>query len=152
MFKNWKMISGVSDPGTMWALVLLDIDSEMGRKLIERSPEYFTADKQADPVPVSMLRREANAGSASHGYSPYHDDLASEGACSRHNIPTRIFGGSGMHAQSGREPLPAELSVLNEVQGIGHVVEWRGGKIVVVENGLPEYIIIAPAELIAFDR
>ena len=153
MFKNWQAICQIPDTHVMWALALLKMDSDLGRKFVERFPEYFTQEKQAGPIPLSVLRQEANKGATAQGYAnQYYDDLASDGACSKFNIPFQAFRCSKDYPESSREPLPAELVHLEDVEGIGHISEWGGKKVVVVENGMPEYIIVAPAELIALDR
>jgi len=153
MFKNWEAICQIPDTHVMWALALLDMGSDLGRKFVERFPEYFTEEKQGGPIPLSVLRQEANKGATAQGYADkYYDDLASDGACAKFDIPIQAFRGPQDYPESRREPLPAELAHLADVAGIGHIAEWGGKKVVVVENGMPEFIFVAPAELIALDR
>ena len=59
MHKNWKVICQIPDTHVMWALALLDMDSDLGRTFVGRFPEYFTQEEQAGPVPLSVLRQEA---------------------------------------------------------------------------------------------
>ena len=98
-----------------------------------------------------MLRLEANKEAAKDGYPEFYDDLASDGACKKFDIPVRWFAGPASRDVRAKEPLPPELVHLVDVKGIGHITEWGGKKVVVVENGLPDFICVAPAERIALD-
>lgn len=152
MYKDWKAICQVPDTHFMWALALLDTSTDFGRQVVERFPEYFTQEEQAGPVPLSVLRQDANRGATEDdGPNQRYDDLVSDGACDRFDIPTQGFSGPEDY-RSGRSSLPPELAHLVGVKGIGFVAEWGDKKVVVVENGMPEYIFVAPAERIALDR
>ena len=153
MFKNWKAICEITDAHVMWALAMLDLRSDLGRKFVKRFPEYFTKKKSKGPIPLSVLRQVAQKDAiAAYGpdFGDYSDNLQSVGTCAKYNIPTQPFSGS--RGGYGYEPLPAELAHLKDAKGIGQIAEWGGKKFVVVDNGMPEFIYLAPAELIAVDR
>ena len=154
MHKNWPKIYAVTFQSLRWTLALLDIDSEWGELLKTRLPEFFSEEEIQAPVPLSMLRHKADELSLAAGDGVGHDCLGSEGlgACAAFNIPAFVFGGNGDYEESGRKPLPRELWHLCEVEGIGHLAAYDGGQVVVVENGLPEYLYLAPAECIALDQ
>ncbi len=150
MYKNWKAICQIPDGHVMWALALLDMYSDIGRKFVERFPEYFTHEKQEGPIPLSVLRRKANEVAGKKGFPAESDALVSDEACAYFNIPVQVFNGPrGTDPQ--REPLPAEFAHLIEAEGIGHTAEWGCRMVVLVENGFPDYASFAPAELIALD-
>lgn len=150
MFKNWKAICQIPDNHVMWALALLDLNAEIGRKFVERFPEYFTENEQPGPYPLSLIREAGHENGrrqeARHGEdTPVSFDAVPEW------IPVQTFDKFGNNVASLNGPkLPDEI---NHDAEQGEVVTWEGKQFVVLENNENcEELSIAPAELIAVDR
>lgn len=149
MNKNWKAICQIPDAHVMWALALLDMDTDLGRKFVERFPEYFTEVQQAGPYPLSLMRAAAQEEGHRQGSEHGGDHIVSYDAVPE-GIPVQTFDKYGRNIANLDGPkLPAEISP-HAVQG--QIVTWQGKQFVVLENNDScEEMSIAPAELIHVD-
>jgi hypothetical protein len=149
MYKNWKAICQIPDTHVMWALALLDMDSDLGRKFVERFPEYFTQDEQAGPYPLSLMRVAAQKEGRRQGSDHGEQNIISYDAVPN-GIPTQGFDKYGRSVANFDGPkLPAEISP-NARQG--EIVTWEGKQFVVLENNEScEELWLAPAELVHVD-
>ena len=150
MNKNWKEISQISDTRVRWELVMLNMDSDLGRKIVERLPEYFTHEKQAGPYPLSLMRAMAQKEGHRQGNDDGERYIVSYDAVPN-GIPVQTFDKYGKNVAILDGPkLPAEISPHAQQ---GEIVTWEGKKFVVLENNEScEELSIAPAELVAADR
>lgn len=154
MNKNWPAISKIDDTHLMWAIALLDLNTELGRRLVEQLPEYFTSEDGAGPVPLSVMRQEAErrgrARNPDKNYS-YDKLIVHYGGVPPH-IPLQTFDvyGNGL-VDGGFKPdkLPSEISPTAQQ---GDLVTWGGKQFVVLEHSAAlEEMVIAPAELVIID-
>ncbi len=153
VYKRWSEICRMEDPLFMLAVSHLDLNTKFGATFVERFPEYFSAERDNGPVPLMVLRLRANENSASYDSGGDASDLlASSQACSDFDIPVQGFHGPNYGGDKDKLPLPTELIDLVHLEGTGQLVEWCGSQFVVVENGMPEYVYLAPANRIALDR
>lgn len=149
MHKNWKVICQIPDTHIMWALALLDMDSDLGRKFVERFPEYFTQEESSGPYPLSLMRaaawEEGQRQDCDHG----EEHIVSFNAVPS-GIPVQTFDTYGRNVASLDGPkLPAEISPHAKQ---GEAVTWEGKRFVVLENNKScEELSIAPAELVHVD-
>ena len=149
MHKNWKVICQIPDTHVMWALALLDMDSDLGRKFVERFSEYFTQEEQAGPYPLSLMRAAAQKEGRQKGSKHGDEFIVSYNAVPK-GIPVQAFDKHGMSVEGLRIPkLPAEISPHARQ---GEIVTWKGKHFVVLEN-IEHYdeLYIAPAELVHVD-
>jgi len=166
MNKDWLSICEVSDPNFRMALALLDLKSSFGRYVMEAMPDYFTDQESLGPVPLSVLRRVAhdnalkNEGGVwdpldvSHDRTgEYWNGLVVDGACAHFNIPVRTLCGPDAPEGNSWETMPKEFEYLHYVaKGIGYIMMFEGTSHIMVENALPDYFCLAPAEYIAIDK
>ncbi len=149
MFKDWKKICQVPDTHFMWALALLDTNTDFGRQVVERFPEYFTQEEETGPVPLSVLRMEAEENAARQGGTCGSDHLTTYDAIPSW-MPTLYFAEGGpLNHYPEAKPVPSELK---KIQDVGTVCEWEGKKLVLVEWLDDGQWWFVPAELIAVDR
>ena len=162
-YKNWKAICAVPDTHFMWALALLDLTTDFGQGTAERFPEYFTEEKQECwPVPMSVLRMEANVAYIKSGDFPFgdHDDGTTDNIVSRgdeiggvvNQLPLIKFALSDVikrYPDLGFSIVPEELESATDV---GMVYRWKGKDMVLLENMGDGEWIFTPAECIALDK
>lgn len=150
MYKDWRTICQIPDTHVMWALALLNMDSDLGRKFMERFPEYFTTQEQAGPYPLSLMRSAAHEKGLGDGIAHGEDHIISYDAVPI-GIPVQTFDKYGSNIASLNGPkLPAEISPDAKQ---GEIVTWAGKRFVVLENNDGcEELSIAPAELVAVDK
>jgi len=150
VFKNWPAICAIQDKFVKWALAMLNLHSDVGKRFAEQLPEYFTTDEVFGSVPLSVIRKQAHENAVHCG----DDGSGEEHPCSYGAIPIWIpvftFDKFGRKQVSCDAPnLPSEISPDAEQ---GEVVTWEGKKFVVLENNEScEELHIAPAELIDVD-
>jgi hypothetical protein len=129
MFKNWKTICQIPDVHFMWAIALLDLETDFGKSMMEKFPEYFVKQQQLGPIPLSVLLFKA---SKVKGYDAPENFLVSTGA-----IPSfwPIFKFGDQYTVERYDDfilIPEELKRANEV---GKVYSWQGKRLILVENG-----------------
>jgi len=158
IYRNWENISAIPDKVFMWSMALLDIDSEFGRKITNKFPDYFTTDssKAVGPIPISamveMVREEV---SETNGTPELHIASFSgardvkgliwftedEDYIKRHNmtlLPTEIE--QQVFDKEGRYHKDAH---------IGMTILWGGKEFVLLEA--QEEIVISPTECVLVD-
>ena len=155
MHKNWNAISQIPDTHVMWALALLDMDSDLGRKFVERFPEYFTTEESAWPVPLSVLVERAKQYTLRE-YGAVRAD-AGERLWSHDGImpwmPVRVFAkGQGLIDFGKIEGVRPVSKELEGMQKVGASCFWEGKQWTLVEYYEDEVWAFVPAELIAADR
>lgn len=159
MFKNWKAICEILDTHFMWALALLDLETNFGQSVAKRFPEYFSDQEEAGPIPLSVLRMLAEQDATQQG-SHNFDCLVSFGRYWRkkYNIPIISFS---IFPDSDLPMLPSEID--DQIDNLGRRAEvgdmfiWEGKPLVLLENnddqrGSAFVMEFAPAELIAVNR
>lgn len=149
MFKNWTAICQIPDTHVMWALALLNLDSDLGRMFVERFPEYFTHEEQTGPYPLSLMRAAAQEEGRQQDNDRGEEYIVSFSAVPK-GIPVQTFDKFGRSIAGFKGPkLPVEISP-DAVQG--DIVTWGGKRFVVLENNEGcEELSIAPAELVYVD-
>jgi hypothetical protein len=156
MFKNWKAICEILDPHFMWAIALLNLTTDFGQMVASRFPEYFTDKEQQGPIPMSVLVEKAIENERDCAFSAEY--IVSCGAPSHFNIPIIEFAIDEQAQHDYDVPLlPVEISRddirSDDNDRMGHVVEWRGKKLVLLEYNVHTGLIsFAPAECIAVDK
>lgn len=152
MHKNWKAICQIPDSYVMWALAMLDINSDLGKKFIERFPEYFTQEKQAGPYPLSLMREKASERARKEG-----NTKGSHYIVSYNGVPCDIkkfietFDKYGNHVVGDGFPRELPVEINPEAQQC-EIVTWKNKQFVVLENNEGcEELYIAPAELVHID-
>lgn len=151
MYRNWKVICKTPNTHLMWALATIDLDSVLGQRLVAQLPEYFTTQRQAGPVPLSIMRASARVEGRYQGNMEHGADYIVSFDAVPEGIPTQGFDTSGKN--SGEANLPPLPTGINPKAKQGDIVVWEGNQCVVLENnhGCRE-LYIAPAELVAIDR
>ncbi len=149
MYKNWKAICEVKDNHMMWALALLDLTSDLGRRFVEQLPEFFSQEETAGPYPLSLMREAAQENGRKQGTDNGANYIVSHDGVPGH-IPVKMFDKFGKNVASLNGPkLPDEISPDARA---GETVTWEGKQFVVLENNDScEELAIAPAELIFVD-
>lgn len=154
MKKNWNEISKIGDRHLMWALAMLDLKSELGKRVAAQLPEYFTDGEETGPVPLSVMRQKAERrGRAENPDQNYrYDELIVHYGGVPPHIPTQTFDVYGNHIVGGSnrpDKLPSEISPTAKQ---GDIVMWGGKQFIVLEhNDGIEEMTIAPAELVIID-
>lgn len=164
MYKNWKAINGISDKHFMYAFALLDLETEFGKKMAEKFPEYFLHEKpeQAGPVPLSAIREYAINNPDHHAdegcFQPPQDFLFTQGAVEYFGIPVILFAGHketlSTYKDQNVKMLPKELEKAQKATLIGEQYEWRSTKLILLENyddGVDHEIYFTPAKTILVD-
>lgn len=153
-YRNWQAICKIPDTHFMWALALLDLATDFGQSVVERLPEYFTDELQQGPIPMSVLRMQANEGvmKATGGECGVTDALVFRGS-TVHELPLIRFAVASAIAEYphlGFQLIPKELE---SAETVGKVYKWQGKDIVLLEciEGSGEWTF-TPAECVALDR
>lgn len=133
MFKNWQAICDTPDVRLMHFLSFLDLDSYLGKRIVEQLPEYFTDEEQAGPVPLTVLRATAEQNAARAGGEPSNDHLVIYDAFEGLAIPIIVYAtGHGLaELHEVAIPVPDELQ---DAKVIGQVYEHDGRKLVLVDR------------------
>lgn len=151
MNRNWNEISKISDRHLMWALAMLDRNSDLGKRVAEQLPEYFTDGEETGPVPLSVMRLEAQRRGAEQDGTHCDELIVHYGGVPSH-IPVQTFDVYGNGLVGGNfkpDKLPSEISPTAKQ---GDVVTWGSKRFVVLEhNEAIEEMTIAPAELVIID-
>lgn len=156
MFRNWKVISEIPDRHLMWAMSLLDLNSEFGQQIAAKFPEYFQKEEpsQPGPVPISVMVERAKIRAAREG-----DEMGAEALVTydgANDIPTMLFC-----ACSEFPDLPEQLASQVEAAEaeerlyVGQEFYWEGKKLILLERSIcptegHEYTF-APAEAVLVD-
>ena len=163
MYKNWKVICGIRDCHFRWAMALLDLTSDLGKRLISQLPEYFTAEQLAGPVPLSILRHLARQNALEQGATERSMDcLVSFDECwqKEYDIPIMTYSTIADSEFDNIPMFPEEISQQMDKLGrrveVGDVFTHAGKQLVVLENndehrGSCFLMFFAPAEHIAVD-
>lgn len=150
MHKNWKEICKISDTHVMWAFTLLNMDSNLGRKFIERFPEYFTQEQQSGPYPLSVMRKKARERGLEQGSKNGEKYIVSFDGAPK-DIPVETFDKYGNYVVGDGFPQKLPAGIDPEAQQ-GEIVTWEGKQFVVLENNENcEELYIAPAEFVYID-
>jgi hypothetical protein len=149
MYKNWKAICQIPDTHVMWALALLDMKSDLGQRIAQQLPEYFTQEEQAGPYPLSLMRAKAQENGRRDGNNCGEQFIVSFDAVPD-GIPIQTFDLYGNNVAGLNGPkLPPEISPDTRQ---GEIVTWGGKQFVVLENNEScQELSIAPAELVHVD-
>ncbi len=159
MYKNWKEIHKIQDAHFMWALALLDLATDFGRMIVERFPEFFTAEQPAKPL-LSELRAIAGNNFAAEWkrakgetcLAPSCEYLVSCDAIPEW-MPIMHFvrrHGDDCLINCYPDALSAPPELENEIDYVGSIYTWQGKKLILVEFSDWEWYFV-PAELIAID-
>jgi len=149
VYRNWKAIYEIPNKQLMLAMVSVDLDLNLGKRLIKQLPEYFTEEEQFAPVPLSLMKAKAKENGLLVGIT-YGEDLIVMYDAVPENIIVWGFDKSGDNFLGNDHPLlPKEI---NPDITQGKIVIWENKKFVVLENNIGgEEIYLAPAELVAVD-
>lgn len=160
IYPRWEEICRIPDSVFMMGVALLDLDSDFGRVVAVRFPDYFTDERPENvgPIPLSVLRREGSRQFTEDWNSPCSPEematLVTDQACEKFEIPYISYHGSAPDKDFERESCPQkiirELEELKEKQSniIGCIVEINSKQLVVVEDNLPDNFYVAPAQCI----
>ena len=150
MYKNWKAICQIPDTHVMWALALLNMDSDLGRRFMERFPEYFTQEEQAGPYPLSVLRMEAEENAARQGCPGMGANHLTTYDAIPSSMPILYFAeDDALKRYAEAKPLPPEL---RHADVVGTTYVWEDKEIVLIQYLDDRQWWFVPAELIAVDR
>ena len=149
MYKNLKAICEIPDAHMMWALVLLDLESDLGQRIVKQLPEYFIGEKQVGPYPLSFMWEEARKNARRDGCGCDGKDIVSHDGVFLADIPVETFDvpEKGKVVQDGNW-LPDEI---DPYASPGEIVVWAGKRFIVLENHRGGWLSIAPAELVHVD-
>lgn len=150
MYRNWSAISGLGAQNRllMLALATVDLGSEIGLRLTQGLPEFFSKDEENGAIPLSVLRHEcAEYGRRQYGNDSSGDSvLVSYDILQEHNIPYIGFDRTGNNLHDACFPLVPE-SIKDKK--VGDVVSYENKDWVVVENNEDiEELYISPLECI----
>ncbi len=148
MYKNWKAICEVPDAHFRWALALLDLTTNFGQNVVDQLPEYFTAEVEEGPIPMSVLKAHAVS------VDGYSDCFVTDKVCDKFNIPYFRYSLPKDPGGEVSRPIPPEfkhLENLGDLEGFGTIIEDSGKKLVLIESCTPEALYFAPLERIALD-
>ena len=150
LFKNWRVIATIEDNNLRLALSTLEVNSDIGRRMMTQLPEYFTTERQAGPFSLAAMRQKAQKNGRRHrGLSQAGDHINSYDAVPE-GLP--VFGFAIDPGEEDRlVPVPADIkSQLTHAIKQGSSVRWNDKFFVVIE--LSDYELwIAPAELVRVD-
>ena len=148
MYKNWDAIFSINDYYLKLAFSFLDLSTELGQKIAQRLPEYFSGNDLMQPIPLSVFKFKANT--YRDGTKNPENFLISSGAIPA-DWPILNFGDElALNTMCPEyEPIPAELKWAKKIGAIFH---WQGKKIILVEYHVSEEFgktwYFVPAELI----
>lgn len=151
VFKNWPAICVIQDKFMKWAIACLNLNSELGQRIVQQLPEYFTDQEVLGPVPLSAMRQKALEYARTHGGNlEWGHELPVSYEAVPIGVPVLSFDLYGRNQAGGDFPkLPPEISPHAEQ---GEVVTWEGKKFVVLENNDScEEMHLAPAGLVDVD-
>jgi|FLOH01.1.fsa_nt_gi hypothetical protein len=154
MYKKWLEICAIPDKHFMTAIALLDLTSDFGEIVVASLPQFFTEKKQAGPIPLSIIIKNAFSSPLAIGreYGPPEWHLEEYGAIPD-DWPIIYFGDEESCSENDSlQLIPKHLMSLQETTDIGKIVEWDGKKIILVDGcvDLGEWTFV-PAELICVD-
>jgi len=137
MYKNWKAICGIEDKYFMWAISFLNIESELGRRIVESFPEYFTENKskKVGPIPLSVIQQQAVDFGAPTG--------SLEDAFKKYCIPVIEFG--------GEKPLPQKIKRWLDAHGEWETMEWEDETLLCF-YGVRDWGYFVPAKCIVAEK
>ena len=152
MHKNWKAICEITDTHFMWALALLDLNTDLGRLVAERFPEFFSNEPNTGPIPWSVLtqkaRKKANRDYQHPEENMYSCEVIPDGwSIFKFGDKDTIVG----YPELVFEPIPEELE---DAKRVGSTYTWGEKQLILIEfaqvKGNEWYFV--PAELIAVDK
>lgn len=146
MRKNWKAICSIQEPILRMALALLDPDSEIGKRIMQQLPEYFTESDQSGPYPLSFILALAHREGLKEG-SNYGELHPASFDAIPEDVPTVTFDIYGDNLTSAFfDKLPDGIDPDAKQ---GDIVTWNGKEMVVLENNESCCeMTLAPAECV----
>ncbi len=137
MYKKWKAICEIEDKYFMWEIAFLDLESKIGKRIVEKFPEYFikNAPRQVGPIPLSVIQQQAVILGAPTG--------SLKDALEKYGIPTIEFG--------GKKPLPQKIKRWLDAHGEWETMEWESETLLCF-FGVRDWGYFVPAKYIAVEK
>lgn len=146
----------------MTAVALLNLNTDFGRDIASRFPEYFSSRKYSGPIPLSIIQSLADKDAIEQGTvcCPTECLVSFDKYWREFSVPILTFS-TAANNDANNSMLPREIASQIEALGrratVGDVFCWGKKRLIVLENndetnGWCFLLYFAPAECIAVDK